>query len=175
MPTPHFLLCTIINHRGAFFSPFNISWRHQKNEHRHAYLISFSTGSHKRNCQDTFRKVSIKSESGKKRGRGGHFMSDSKLLPDLKRKCFYLCKAANVLFYSLVTARMELDRPAGTLSAAVTPWWQTAGRLGSQPSQEEAGIMAAGKDVNIKKGKHAASWSWICSVRRSSMKQRLPW
>lgn len=108
-----------------FFS-FNISWRHQKKKkkkkHRHAYLISFSTGSHKRNCQDTFRKVSIKSKSYG----GGHFMSDSKLLPDLKGSAVYLCKAANVLFYSLVTARMERDRSTGTLSAAVAPQWQTA-------------------------------------------------
>lgn len=52
---------------------------------------------------------------------GGHFMSDSKLLPDLKGSAVYLCKAANVLFYSLVTARMERDRSTGTLSAAVAP------------------------------------------------------
>lgn len=40
----------------------------KKKEHRHAYLISFSTGSHKRNCQDTFRNVSIKSKSSRNGG-----------------------------------------------------------------------------------------------------------
>lgn len=45
-------------------------------------------------------------------------MSDSKLLPDLKGSAVYLCEAANVLFYSLVTAGRERDRSTGTPSAA---------------------------------------------------------
>lgn len=53
-------------------------------------------------------------------------MSDSKLLALFKGSAVYLCKAAKVLFYSLVTARMEQDRSAGTLSAAVAPPWPSA-------------------------------------------------
>lgn len=69
MQTPHFLLCTIINHRGAFFSPSTlVEGIKKKKKYRNAYLISFSTGSHKRNCQDTFSKVSIKSKSSRSGG-----------------------------------------------------------------------------------------------------------
>lgn len=47
-----------------FFPSTLVEGIKKKKEHRHAYLISFFTGSHKRNCQDTFRKVSIKSKLG---------------------------------------------------------------------------------------------------------------
>lgn len=53
--------------RSIFF-PSTLVEGIRKKEHRHAYLISFSTGSHKRNCQDTFRNVSIKSKSSRNGG-----------------------------------------------------------------------------------------------------------
>lgn len=86
-------------------------------------------------------------------------MSDSKLLPDLKGSAVYLCKAANVLFYSLVTAGRERDRSTGTPSAAVAPQWQNAEpgagvilhARGPQPPENQTGFIAAGKDVKVKK------------------------
>lgn len=84
-------------------------------------------------------------------------MSDSKLLLDLRGSAVYLCKAANVLFYSLVTAGRERDRSTGTPSAAVAPQWWAAGVIlhahGPQPPVNQTGFMAAGKDVKVKKKK----------------------
>lgn len=110
-------------------------------------------------------------------------MSDSKLLPDLKGSAVYLCKAANVLFYSLVTARMERDRSTGTLSAAVAPQWQTAGpgtaiilhARDPQLSENETGFMAAGKDVKVKTKSTQPPWQTEREIKAGPLKQRLPW
>lgn len=110
-------------------------------------------------------------------------MSDSKLLPDLKGSAVYLCKAANVLFYSLVTARMERDRSTGTLSAAVAPQWQTAGPGGviilhardPQLSENETGFMAAGKDMKVKTKSTQPPWQTEREIKAGPLKQRLPW
>lgn len=111
-------------------------------------------------------------------------MSDSKLLPDLKGSSVYLCKAANVLFYSLVTARMERDRSTGTLSAAVAPQWQTAGpsaavilhARGPRLSENETGFMAAGKGVNVKPKSTQPPWQTEQRDQSKTFeKQTLPW
>lgn len=91
-------------------------------------------------------------------------MSDAKLLPDLKGSAVYLCKAANVLFYSLVTALRERDRTTGTPSAAVAPPRQTAepsaggilharGPEARSHQRTRQVFMAAGTDVKAKKKK----------------------
>lgn len=100
-------------------------------------------------------------------------MSDSKLLPDLKGSAVYLCEAANVLFYSLVTAGRERDRSTGTPSAAAMT--NRGAQRGRDPPRTRP---AAGKDVKVKKEKKnrteeknqrcAASWSLICLVKRQS-------
>lgn len=134
-----------------FFFPSTLVEGIRKKEHRHAYLISFSTGSHKRNCQDTFRNVSIKSKSS----RNGGFMSDSKLLADLKGGAVCLCKAADVLFHSLVAAQRERDR-------------STRASLSTRAAYRKTRRVGKGCEHLKKKNTKncAASWSLICSVKR---------